>query len=79
MYSWQPVLVGASTQTDGKEVNELRNKIITLQDMNLTLQERTARLEEEHSAKIAVLTEENNRLKEAQGMNTKFIPSAAGK
>ena len=47
--------------------------------MNLTLQERTARLEEEHSAKIAVLTEENNRLKEAQGMNTKFIPSAAGK
>ena len=47
--------------------------------MNLTLQERTARLEEEHSAKIAVLTEENNRLKEAQGMNTKFTPSAAGK
>ena len=79
MYSWQPVLVEASTQTDGKEVNELRNKIITLQDMNLTLQERTARLEEEHSAKIAVLTEENNRLTEAQGMNTKFIPSAAGK
>ena len=79
MYSWQPVLVEASTQTDGKEVNELRNKIITLQDMNLTLQERTSRLEEEHSAKIAVLTEENNRLKEAQGMNTKFIHSAAGK
>ena len=79
MYSWQPVLVEASTQTDGKEVNELRNKIITLQDMNLTLQERTARLEEEHSAKIAVLTEENSRLKESQVVNTKFIPSAAGK
>lgn len=37
--------------------------------MNLTLQGRMARLEEEYAARIAVLTEENNRLKEAQGMN----------
>ena len=76
MYSWKPVLVDASTQTDGEEVNELRNKIITLQNI---LQECMARLEEEYAAKIAVLNEENNSLKEAQGMNTKFIPSAAGK
>ena len=47
--------------------------------MNLTLQKRMARLEKEHSAIIAVLTEENSRLKESQVVNTKFIPSAAGK
>ena len=69
MYSWQPVLVEASTQTEGKEVDELRTKVITLQNMNFTLQERMAKLEEEYAAKIAVLTEENNRLKEAQVMN----------
>ena len=76
MYSWKPVLVDVSTQTDGEEVNELRNKIITLQNI---LQECMARLEEEYAAKIAVLNEENNSLKKAQGMNTKFTPSAAGK
>ena len=75
----KPVFIETSTQTDGKEVTELKNKIITLQNMNLTLQERMAKLEEEYSAKIAVLTAENSRLKEAQEMSTKFISSAAEK